>query len=194
MTALSAARAAKLSGTHLHRLFAMLPPRSHCWNSAPSIAAIALRRLQDRPALTAFLRDIRLLLVDELCQANLVARHNPYGTTYISLLCSHCTQHPTYPLCVTIHTTPAQVGGDLLSAIDLILRSIRGVDKFMGGVFLISAGDHHQCGAVADLHPPLLSTCVRSNFDTLPMYTLFRYICARGDFQLQVHPTASPMF
>lgn len=63
---------------------------------------------------------------------------------------------------------------------DLILRSVRSVDKFMGGVFIIAAGDHHQCGAVADLHPPLLTMCVRNNFDTLPMYTLFRYQCIRG--------------
>lgn len=57
---------------------------------------------------------------------------------------------------------------------DMILRSLRKVDQWMGGVWIVAAGDHNQCGTVDDMHPPLLSMGVRHNFDCFPMTTLFR--------------------
>lgn len=68
-----------------------------------------------------------------------------------------------------------QVDGETLAAMDKVLRHVRQVDQLFGGVFILGAGDHYQCGSIGDVHPPLTTVLVRHNFDSLRMQYLFRY-------------------
>ena len=64
----------------------------------------------------------------------------------------------------------------------MVLKHVRCNDKFMGGVWIIAAGDHYQCGPVDDFNPPLTSLLVKHNFDVIKLEYLFR---ARKDEPLQ---------
>lgn len=57
---------------------------------------------------------------------------------------------------------------------DKVLRTVRKADTLFGGVFVVGAGDHYQCGCIGDVHPPLTSLLVRQNFDVIRMEELFR--------------------
>lgn len=49
------------------------------------------------------------------------------------------------------------------------------MDALFGGVLVVGAGDHYQCGCIGDVQPPLLSMLVRHNFDVIQMRELFRH-------------------
>lgn len=68
VTAVAASRAAKLGGTHIHRLFGFTPNSSKRWVSAASLAANALRRLGRMPLRKRFLQELRVLVIDEMSQ------------------------------------------------------------------------------------------------------------------------------
>lgn len=69
VTALSASRAAKLGGTHLHRLFSFVASGRR-WVCATSLAAKAVRRLGGMPVKQRFLQDVRVIVIDEMAQAS----------------------------------------------------------------------------------------------------------------------------
>lgn len=66
-----------------------------------------------------------------------------------------------------------QVGGQLLTAIDMVLRRVRGNEFPFGGVFVVAAGDHYQNEPVNET-PPLKTWFVRYNFDVVSFRHPFR--------------------
>ena len=67
------------------------------------------------------------------------------------------------------------MSGELWAAMDKVLRSVRSVDSLFGGVWVIGAGDHYQCGNMDEAQPMLLSLIVRHNFDAILMEQLYRH-------------------
>lgn len=94
VTALSAVRAAKLGGNHIHQIFALKPPSSAKWTSAAAMATAALKKLQDRLPLRIFLINLRILAIDEFCQACV-----PVTPPVRNIACRATT-------CTTPYTTP----------------------------------------------------------------------------------------
>ena len=74
-----------------------------------------------------------------------------------------------------------QLGAELLMALDIVLKKIRGNDAPFGGVFVIAVGDHYQ-NAPINMRPPYMSLLMRTYFQVLNLHQLFR---AHGDADLQ---------
>ena len=68
LTALGAMFAQNGGGIHLHRLCLFRPGKSNLWTTPQSLAATALKRLQQQPHLVRRLQELIVLYIDELGQ------------------------------------------------------------------------------------------------------------------------------
>ena len=72
-------------------------------------------------------------------------------------------------------------GAELLVAMDIVLRKVRGTEHPFGGLLLVAAGYHYQTEPIG-MRPSLTSYIFRCNFEVISLCRLFR---SRGDQGLQ---------